>query len=67
MASFRTLSFVFLICIIGECFFIIYFYSLPGIIKLLGQCKGGNFNIISGRGSAISSAQYGRTGSINNW
>ena len=26
------------------------------IIKLLGHCKGGNFNIQSGRGWAISSA-----------
>ena len=33
------------------------------IMELFGFCKGGNFNI-SGRGSALSSAQKGKSGSI---
>ena len=37
-----------------------------GIIELLGHCKGGNLNIISGHGSAISSAKQGESGHIYN-
>ena len=36
------------------------------INKLFAHCKGGNFNIIPGRGSAISSAKHGKSGSIYN-
>ena len=35
------------------------------IIELLGHCKGGNFNIISRRGSAFSSANEGKSGYFN--
>ena len=33
---------------------------------LFAKCKGGNFNIISGRGFAISSAMEGKSGPIYN-
>ena len=36
------------------------------IIELFGYCIGGNFNIISGRGSAISSTNEGKSGFIYN-
>ena len=36
------------------------------IIELFALCKGGNFNIHIGRGSAISSAKQGKSGSIYN-
>ena len=34
--------------------------------RLFAYCKGGNFNIISGRGSTISSAKEGKSGFIYN-
>ena len=34
------------------------------LIDFLGHCKGGNFNILTGRGSTFSSAQEGKSGSI---
>ena len=36
------------------------------IIDLFALCKGDYFNIISGRGSAISSAKQWKSGSIYN-
>ena len=36
------------------------------IIELFGYCIGSNFNIISGRGSAHSSANEGKSGFIYN-
>ena len=36
------------------------------INRLFAYCKGGSFNIHSGRGSAISSAKQGKSGSIYN-
>ena len=40
---------------------------LQGIMELFAYCNRGNVNIISGRGSAISSAKKWKSGSIYIW
>ena len=41
-------------------------HAIDNINRLFAYCKVGNFNIISGRGSAISSNKEGKSGLINN-
>ena len=43
------------------------FYKKLRINRLFANCKGGNLYFISGRGSAISSAKQGKSGTVYNF